>query len=807
MKKIIAFILALILISGLCSCNIPDPNSDPSFPEDPTSETSQDQKYWEENMPLMDGSTSLIPLEVAIRSALLNISEDEATAQVSHTTTHGSYSNLLDGVVDLIYSVPLSEEQLQSAKDRNIELEQVPIAKEGFVFVVNAENPVNSLTQGQIKDIYSGKITNWKEVGGNDEEIIAYQRNLDSGSQNYMISFMGDTPLMDSPVDLRPHSMGGLMDVIAINDHAKQSIGYSVYAYAADMYGNGNEIKFIAVDGVEPSKVTMASGDYPLLSNNYAIFRADAPVDSPVRKLCDWIVSDEGQTALAKAGYVTVRDIGFDYSNSEKNPSTAYSGIGSGPLENWDMPSWQCVAATPDTINSYNYNYYGSVGAVLPLSITLPEKVYAIGAYGELVPFTTGIKYKLECLKNNELQNKINAFLDEAVKQADDTSDELYSLIERIHTTQAEEYSPYNQIYGQDELNNIYPSSFVSVKAQNGYIWATVAQMYSYDVQDGYQRYYRTKCCTWNMETGEELSVEDLFRKGLDIDEFLNDFLRKASLSPIDTWGTYPQMKTDFVSLPENGWAISPEAIYIDYDNPYFAEGQKFFFTNKDVFCSQVFCDMSEMFISNDNLVCEYYLYKAPYEPVHTYTFDKAFNVNLLDETVGNSEIRANINKNFLNKIKHINKEAVAKEINSKGHNISAEDVEIIMYGWNLAEYGNNIAIFSSWGLFDVYAGDDFYSDLSLDVYNCYIYDLQTGEELSWQDLLVKDWKDNYKIECSKEEFNGDLSSLPRFSEMSIYYSDSSLPLEFNFYSSEDGTYYYLSLPISALKLAEYLPQ
>ncbi len=65
--------------------------------------------------------------------------------------------------------------------------------------MVNAKNPVDALSQQQIKDIYSGKITNWKQVGGSDEPIVAYQRNTDSGSQNYMIDFMGETPLMDAP--------------------------------------------------------------------------------------------------------------------------------------------------------------------------------------------------------------------------------------------------------------------------------------------------------------------------------------------------------------------------------------------------------------------------------------------------------------------------------------------------------------------------------------------------------------------------------------------------------------------------------
>ena len=63
-----------------------------------------------------------------------------------------------------------------------------------------------------------------------------------------------------------PASMVGLMDAVANSDHAENAIGYSVYAYAADMYGNGNEIKFIKVDGVEPTKAKMASREYPLLN-------------------------------------------------------------------------------------------------------------------------------------------------------------------------------------------------------------------------------------------------------------------------------------------------------------------------------------------------------------------------------------------------------------------------------------------------------------------------------------------------------------------------------------------------------------
>ncbi len=316
MKKWTIGALVSALLLGMTACNPTvsptppsgDPTTTAAVTTTTTAEASKPTPDWAKNLPKMDGSTSTIPLEAGIRAALLDVSLEEAEAQVTHNSTYGSYENLLNGECDLIFTVQMSEEQVQTAADRGVELEQVPIAAEGFVFVVNANNPVDSLTQQQLRDIYSGKITNWKEVGGNDAPIAAYQRNETSGSQNYIKIFMGDTPLMDPITEFIPSSMGALMDAVAYYDNAENAIGYSVYAYAADMYGNGDEIKFIHVDGVEPTKETMANGTYPLLSYNYMAFNKEEPADSTVRKLVEWVLTDEGQAAVQAAGYVPLSD-------------------------------------------------------------------------------------------------------------------------------------------------------------------------------------------------------------------------------------------------------------------------------------------------------------------------------------------------------------------------------------------------------------------------------------------------------------------------------------------------------------------
>ncbi len=249
------------------------------------------------SFPRTDGSTSTLPLDNAIREAICGPNYYPA----KHTSTHTAFDNLLLKKADLIFSVPVSSEQLAKAEEAGVTLEQYAITKEAFVFVLNAENPVDALTQDQLRGIYSGKITNWKEVGGDDAPITAFQRNEDSGSQNYIKVFMGDTPLMDAPSMMRPGSMGALMDVIALYDNAKYSIGYSYYAYAANMYGTGTELKFVAVDGVYPDDTTIADDSYPLVTRNYVILRSDS--GEPARDLVEWLRTPEGQKIVEENGY------------------------------------------------------------------------------------------------------------------------------------------------------------------------------------------------------------------------------------------------------------------------------------------------------------------------------------------------------------------------------------------------------------------------------------------------------------------------------------------------------------------------
>ena len=107
--------------------------------------------------------------------------------KIRHTATHSSYINLISGSADLIIVArEPSDDELDLAREKGVEIHYAPIALDAFVFIVNVRNPVRSLTIEQIRDIYTGKIPDWAEVGGTPGAIRHYIRNRNSGSQEKM---------------------------------------------------------------------------------------------------------------------------------------------------------------------------------------------------------------------------------------------------------------------------------------------------------------------------------------------------------------------------------------------------------------------------------------------------------------------------------------------------------------------------------------------------------------------------------------------------------------------------------------------
>ncbi len=257
--------------------------------------------------PVVDGSTVTIPLSEALAARLMDLPLEEARTYVLHNRTHPAYLNLIAGTADIIFVTGPSEEELSLAAEAGVEMEVIPVVHEGFVFLVNEDNPVDGLTLEQIRDIYTGKISNWQEVGGPDLEIRAYQRPENSGSQTGFLELvMGEETPMEPITEQVVAEMGELIDAVATYDNQPDALGYSYYYFVMDMWGN-EKIKLLKVDGVYPDKETIRDTSYPLHTAYYAVIRKDEPVDSPVRQMISWLLSEEGQQLVEEAGYVRAK--------------------------------------------------------------------------------------------------------------------------------------------------------------------------------------------------------------------------------------------------------------------------------------------------------------------------------------------------------------------------------------------------------------------------------------------------------------------------------------------------------------------
>ena len=256
--------------------------------------TAEDAERLEGDIPTIDGAAGLLPLYAGFvesiypeDSVLYNGESYDASSKMHYTNTRGAYKDIVDGKCDLIICVQPSDEQIAYAAENGVEFEMVPIGYDAFVFIVNANNPVSDITTDQIRGIYSGRITNWSELGGKNMPIAAMHRNEGSGSQTALEKLMGDTPIVP--------------DYTTLNG---SPIGFSFRYYVTGMLAEGG-VKMLAIDGVEPDIANIANGIYPVTSGIYAIYRK-GETNENVYKAVDFMLSPEGQKIVEESGYVPV---------------------------------------------------------------------------------------------------------------------------------------------------------------------------------------------------------------------------------------------------------------------------------------------------------------------------------------------------------------------------------------------------------------------------------------------------------------------------------------------------------------------
>lgn len=254
-----------------------------------------------DDAPVLNGATALGPVYEAFMEKVYEPLPEDRSKLLYVDTTPAAYEALLNRTADVIFVADPSDEQRAEAERLGLEMVFTPFAREAFVFFVDNHNYIGNLTAQQVRDIYSGKITDWSEVGGDAGAITAYQRNEGSGSQSMMLRFMGDAPLMDAPTETI-NAMGMIITEVSEYQEGGGSIGYSFRYYFTEMVGN-DQTHMLNLDGVAPTVENIQNGSYPALTTVYAVYLADN--ENPLaRRLCEWTTSDEAKAIVEQIGYV-----------------------------------------------------------------------------------------------------------------------------------------------------------------------------------------------------------------------------------------------------------------------------------------------------------------------------------------------------------------------------------------------------------------------------------------------------------------------------------------------------------------------
>ena len=236
-----------------------------------------------------DGSTSMADVIAALQETFKEV---QPGVTVNYT---GSGSGTgIEGVLAGNCDIGLSSREL---KDEEVEQGAVAhvIAKDGVAVVINPENPVTDLTVEQIADIYTGKITNWSEVGGNDAAIVLIGREAGSGTRDGFESITGTKDACQYRQELT--STGDVITTVSQNPDA---IGYASLAALKD------NVKALTVGGVAPTEDTVKDGSYVIQRPFVLVTKTGAKLSENAQKFFDFALSAEAAQYITSAGAVPV---------------------------------------------------------------------------------------------------------------------------------------------------------------------------------------------------------------------------------------------------------------------------------------------------------------------------------------------------------------------------------------------------------------------------------------------------------------------------------------------------------------------
>lgn len=489
-------------------------NTDPNYyvpTEEEIARANELANILKESFPKLNGSTYTIPLEAAAKAAVSDKSREENEMGIFHSTEDEAFNDLLSEKCDAIFTSYLSDKQEMEAAAKNIDLRSEAIAREGLVIVVNSSNPVNNLTSDQLVGIFTGKIKNWKDVGGNDAEIEVYHNNEESETYEYMQDIMLETSMIEGKTEFVPGETDGINEVEAVYSNSVNAIGYMTYKYPASAYEN---IKFLKIDDVEPNRATMAANNYPLIYDIYIVYNRAKSDETSSDELAEWLTTYTGQNVVMEAGYIPKINI-----KTKDLELSKYNTNGTGKEKK------------DDTVpGSFQY---------VPASTNYEEK--------DIDGATIALRY----LKNEELQTEINQFIR--------TSTESLQVIEK----------DYDQFVGLI-TNATREGLVVETECKNGYL--SVQVILAYDIwnnryiYDGYSKVY-------DLIQGTEISFSDMYYKDVNFVSIINEQIETIIKERNGNNSNAVKEKRKFAGITEDNILYGLDKIAFTKNNPYFEDG------------------------------------------------------------------------------------------------------------------------------------------------------------------------------------------------------------------------------------------
>ena len=226
----------------------------------------------------------------------------DITVQVTGGGSGTGISALINGTTDICNSSrPMKPSERDKLKQRyGTPGVEIKAARDGLSVYVNEANPVTELTLAQIKGIYTGKIANWKEVGGPDARIILYGRENNSGTYVYFKDFVLEGQDYVSTMQ----SMPGTSAVVNAVAKDKNGVGYGGAAYGRGI----REVKVkkdASTPGYAPTLENIRAGNYPV--TRFLFMYVKSRPTGEMKKYIDWILGDEGQKIVSEVGYFPIR--------------------------------------------------------------------------------------------------------------------------------------------------------------------------------------------------------------------------------------------------------------------------------------------------------------------------------------------------------------------------------------------------------------------------------------------------------------------------------------------------------------------